>query len=397
MADDRATAARPPLGVRNRLNDPKIRGIVYQIILVLGLAAVAWWFVDNTVDNLRRANIASGFGFLEGRAGFDISETLIPFTSDSTYGRALIVGILNMLLVAAMAIVASTVVGFLVGIGRLSNNWLVARLSTGYVELFRNIPPLLIVFFWYVGVISLLPQVRQAFTLPFSVFVSNRGISMPRPVFGDAGMPALAGVGVAIVAAIVIVWVAKRRQIATGKRFPAFWTSLALLIALPTGAVWASGAGVSFDLPTLGRFRLEGGMTISPEFLSLFLSLSSYTAAYIAEIVRSGILGVAHGQTEAAHALGISPSLTTRLVVVPQALRIMIPPLTSQYLNLIKDTSMAIAVGYSDLVSVGGTIMNQTGQAIEIITIWVVVYLTVSLAASGFMNWFNRRVALEER
>lgn len=397
MADDRAIAARPQNGVRSRLNDPKIRGIVYQTILVLVLVGAVWWFVGNTVDNLRRANIASGFGFLNSRAGFDISEKLIPFSSDSTYGRALVVGILNMLLVAVMTIVASTVVGFLVGIGRLSNNWLVAKLSTGYVEFFRNIPPLLIVFFWYVGVISLLPQVRQAFSLPFSVFVSNRGISMPRPVFGEAGTPVLTGLLVAIVAGVVIAWVAKRRQIATGRRFPAFWTSVALLVALPTGAVWASGTGVTFDLPTLGRFRLEGGMTVCPEFLSLFLSLSSYTAAYIAEIVRSGILGVAHGQTEAAHALGVSPSLTTRLVVVPQALRIMIPPLTSQYLNLIKDTSMAIAVGYSDLVSVGGTIMNQTGQAIELITIWVVVYLTVSLAASGFMNWFNRRVALVER
>ncbi|NLH81366.1 MAG: ABC transporter permease subunit, partial [Phyllobacteriaceae bacterium] len=201
----------------------------------------------------------------------------------------------------------------------------------------------------------------------------------------------------AVVAGIAIVWAAKRRQIATGRRFPAYRTFAALLVALPAAAVWASGTGIVFDPPTLGRFRLEGGMTVSPEFLSLFLSLSSYTAAYIAEIVRSGILGVAVGQTEAAHALGISPGLTTRLVIVPQALRIIIPPLTSQYLNLIKDTSMAIAVGYSDLVSVGGTIMNQTGQAIEVITIWVAVYLTVSLAASGFMNWFNRRVALVER
>jgi general L-amino acid transport system permease protein len=397
MADERAIAVGTGANLRSRLNNAEIRGVVYQILLVLVLAGAVWWFVGNTVDNLRRANIASGFGFLNGRAGFDISATLIPFSSDSTYGRALVVGILNMLLVAGMAIVASTIVGFLIGIGRLSNNWLVAKLATGYVEIFRNIPPLLIVFFWYVGVISLLPQVRQALSLPLSVFISNRGISMPRPVFGAAATPALVGLVVAIVAGLAIAWFARRRQIATGQRFPAFWTAVALVVVLPVGAVWTSGASVTFDLPNLGRFRLEGGMTIGPEFLSLFLSLSSYTAAYIAEIVRSGILGVSGGQTEAAHALGISPGLTLRLVVIPQALRIMIPPLTSQYLNLIKDTSMAIAVGYSDLVSIGGTIMNQTGQAIEVITIWVVVYLSVSLAASSFMNWFNRRVALVER
>lgn len=261
----------------------------------------------------------------------------------------------------------------------------------------RNIPPLLIVFFWYVGVISVLPQVRQSLVLPFSIFVNNRGISLPKPVFGDSGGYALGGLLLAVLLGILVAWLAKRRQMATGKRYPAFWTFVALAVVLPAIGILAGGGTVSFDLPKLGRFRLEGGMTIGPEFLSLVLSLSFYTAAYIAEIVRSGIVGVAHGQTEAAHALGLAPSLTTRLVVVPQALRIIIPPLTSQYLNLMKDSSLAIAVGYAALVSIGGTIMNQTGQAIEVITIWAIVFLSLSLGASGFMNWFNRKVALVER
>ncbi|MBC8719700.1 amino acid ABC transporter permease [Ochrobactrum sp. Marseille-Q0166] len=397
MAENVITTDVGPDKKIRSINDPKFRGQLFQIAILICLLAGGYWIVANTITNLQRANIASGFGFLEGRAGFDISQALIPFSSDSTYGRALLVGFLNTLLVAATGIVAATILGFMIGIGRLSNNWLIAKLCTVYVEIFRNIPPLLIVFFWYVGVISILPQIRQSIELPFSVFINNRGISFPKPEFGGSGTLVFAALLIVIIASIALGYFSRKRQAATGKRLPVFWMSIALLIVLPTLTMLVSGGSLSFELPELGRFRLQGGVTIGPEFLSLFLSLSFYTAAYIAEIVRSGIVGVSAGQTEAAHALGLSPSLTTRLVVIPQAMRIIIPPLTSQYLNLMKDSSLAIAVGYADIVSIGGTIMNQTGQAIEVITIWAIVFVSLSLAASGFMNWFNTKVALKER
>lgn len=397
MAENVMTKDVGPDKKLRSINDPKFRGQLFQIAVLICLVAAGYWIVSNTITNLQRANIASGFGFLEGRAGFDISQALIPFSSDSTYGRALLVGFLNTLLVAATGIVAATILGFLIGIGRLSNNWLVAKLCTIYVEIFRNIPPLLIVFFWYVGVISILPQIRQSIELPFSVFINNRGISFPKPDFGGAGVWVFIAFIIAILASIAIGFYSRNKQAATGKRLPVLWITVALLIALPTLTMLVAGGALSFELPELGRFRLQGGMTVGPEFLSLFLSLSFYTAAYIAEIVRSGIVGVNKGQTEAAHALGLSPSLTTRLVVIPQAMRIIIPPLTSQYLNLMKDSSLAIAVGYADIVSIGGTIMNQTGQAIEVITIWAIVFVSLSLTASAFMNWFNTKVALKER
>ncbi|MGO1163492.1 amino acid ABC transporter permease [Brucella pseudogrignonensis] len=397
MAENVMTKDVGPDKKLRSMNDPKFRGQLFQIAVLICLVAAAYWIVSNTIANLQRANIASGFGFLEGRAGFDISQALIPFSSDSTYGRALLVGFLNTLLVAVTGIVAATILGFLIGIGRLSNNWLVAKLCTIYVEIFRNIPPLLIVFFWYVGVISILPQIRQSIELPFSVFINNRGISFPKPDFGGAGVWVFTAFIITILASIAIGFYSRNKQAATGKRLPVLWITVALLIALPTLTMLVAGGALSFELPELGRFRLQGGMTVGPEFLSLFLSLSFYTAAYIAEIVRSGIVGVNKGQTEAAHALGLSPSLTTRLVVIPQAMRIIIPPLTSQYLNLMKDSSLAIAVGYADIVSIGGTIMNQTGQAIEVITIWAIVFVSLSLTASAFMNWFNTKVALKER
>ncbi|MDT6941103.1 amino acid ABC transporter permease [Brucella pseudogrignonensis] len=397
MAENVMTKDVGPDKKLRSMNDPKFRGQLFQIAVLICLVAAAYWIVSNTIANLQRANIASGFGFLEGRAGFDISQALIPFSSDSTYGRALLVGFLNTLLVAATGIVAATILGFLIGIGRLSNNWLIAKLCTVYVEVFRNIPPLLIVFFWYVGVISILPQIRQSIELPFSVFINNRGISFPKPDFGGAGAWVFTAFIIAILASIAIGFYSRNKQAATGKRLPVLWITVALLLALPTLTMLIGGGALSFELPELGRFRLQGGMTLGPEFLSLFLSLSFYTAAYIAEIVRSGIVGISKGQTEAAHALGLSPSLTTRLVVIPQAMRIIIPPLTSQYLNLMKDSSLAIAVGYADIVSIGGTIMNQTGQAIEVITIWAIVFVSLSLTASAFMNWFNTKVALKER
>ena len=379
------------------INDPQVRGIFYQAVTIIILAALVYWIADNTVENLRRANIASGYGFLNSRAGFDVGQSLIAFTSDSSYGRALVVGFVNTLLVAITGIVTATIIGFLVGIGRLSHNWIIAKLSLTYVEVFRNIPPLLVIFFWYSGVLAILPQARDALALPFDIFVSNRGVAFPRPIFGEGAEYALLAFLVAIAASVFFARYARKRQEATGQRLPVLWTVLGLIIGLPLVTFLAVGAPLTFDLPVAGKFNLTGGSVVGPEFMSLFLALSFYTAAFIAEIVRAGIRGVSKGQTEAAHALGIRPRLTTRLVIVPQAMRIIIPPLTSQYLNLTKNSSLAVAVGYADLVAVGGTILNQTGQSIEVVSIWLIVYLSLSLATSLFMNWYNARMALVER
>ncbi|MGE6783152.1 amino acid ABC transporter permease [Ensifer adhaerens] len=382
---------------RSIINDPQVRGIFYQVITVVLLGAFVYWVADNTIENLKRANIASGYGFLNGRAGFDVGQSLIAYTSDSTYQRALVVGLLNTLLVAVCGIFTATIIGFAVGIGRLSHNWLIAKLSLAYVEIFRNIPPLLVIFFWYSGVLAVLPQPRESAALPFNMFLNNRGLAFPKPIFGDGSLYTVLAFVFAIVASFLLARYARKKQEATGQRFPVLWSSVGLIIGLPLLVFLATGSPITFDVPVAGKFNLTGGSVIGPEFLSLFLALSFYTAAFIAEIVRAGIRGVSKGQTEAAHALGVRPGLTTRLVVVPQALRIIIPPLTSQYLNLTKNSSLAVAIGYADLVAVGGTILNQTGQSIEIVTIWIIVYLSLSLTTSLFMNWFNARMALVER
>ncbi|MCV9965322.1 amino acid ABC transporter permease [Pararhizobium sp. BT-229] len=379
------------------LNDPKVRGLIYQGITLLLLVLLVYWVTTNTIENLRRANIASGYGFLNGRAGFDVGQSLIAFTSDSTYGRALVVGFLNTILVAITGIITATIIGFLVGIGRLSKNWLIAKLSMVYVEVFRNIPPLLVIFFWYSGVLAVLPQPRESVALPLDMYINNRGLAFPRPVFDSGAQFTFYALVIAVIASIVFARHASKKQMETGKRLPVLWTVLGLVIGLPLLTFFATGMPITFDVPVAGKFNLTGGSVIGPEFLSLFLALSFYTASFIAEIVRAGIRGVSHGQSEAAHALGVRPGLTTRLVVVPQAMRIIIPPLTSQYLNLTKNSSLAIAIGYADLVAVGGTILNQTGQAVEIVSIWMIVYLTLSLSTSLFMNWFNAKMALVER
>ncbi|MCC0030115.1 MAG: amino acid ABC transporter permease [Brucellaceae bacterium] len=390
--------AGPGEGARaSLLYDPKIRGIFYQVVIFIGLTAFVWWIVGNTIDNLQRQNIASGFDFLKGRAGFDVSQSLIDFTSDSSYGRAIVVGLLNTVLVAAIGIVTATVVGFLVGIGRLSHNWLIRKLCTVYVEIFRNIPPLLVIFFWYFGVLSVLPQPRESVNLPFSSFLNNRGIFLPKPIWAEGAWLIAAGLVLALVFAFFVRRWAATRQAATGQQFPVGWTTLGLVVGLPLLAFIVTGFPLSFEYPELGTFNLRGGVQIKPEFLALYLALSFYTATFIGEIVRAGILGVSKGQTEASYALGLRPGPTTRLVIVPQAMRIIIPPLTSQYLNLTKNSSLAIAIGYPDLVAIGGTVLNQTGQAIEIVAVWMVVYLGLSLGTSLFMNWFNAKMALVER
>ncbi|MGN6776105.1 amino acid ABC transporter permease [Rhizobium sp.] len=396
-----AITANSPEGERSALSaalyDPKIRGVFYQAVTIIILAAFCWFIVTNTMDNLRALNRSFGFDFLQGRAGFNLGQALIPYSSDSTNTNALLVGLLNTLLISFVGIIAATIVGFIIGIGRLSHNWLIAKLSQAYVEIFRNIPPLLVIFFWYSGVLVLLPQARDAVHLPFSSYLSNRGLAFPSPIFG-AGMWA---VGIAFLVAIAAVFFvarwAHKRQAATGQQFHTIWVSIGILIGLPLVVFLVTGMPLSFDYPIAGKFNLTGGTVTSPEFLALLLALSLYTASYIAEIVRAGIRGVPKGQSEAAGALGLRASAINRLVIIPQAMRIIIPPLTSQYLNLIKNSSLAIAIGYADVVAVGGVILNQSGRAVEIVIIWMAIYLILSIATSLFMNWFNAKMALVER
>ncbi|PSJ46900.1 amino acid ABC transporter permease [Zobellella taiwanensis] len=378
--------------------DPAKRALLFQVLLVTVVAGIIWYIVDNTLTNLSTRGITTGFGFLDDPAGFAIAQSLIPYAETDTYGRTFVVGLLNTLLVSFLGILGATILGFIIGVARLSPNWLIRKLASAYVEVFRNLPLLLQMFFWYFAVLRTLPGPRDSLNINDTLFLNVRGLYLPEPVPGEGfGL-----VWLALAAALTLsVWLLRfnrRRQEATGRRLPAWWISLGLVLILPALAFMLQGSPLSWNYPELRGFNFRGGMTIIPEFLALWLSLTIYTAAFIAEIVRSGIQAVSHGQTEAAHALGIKDSLTLRLVIIPQAMRVIIPPLTSQYLNLTKNSSLATAIGYPDLVSVfAGTTLNQTGQAIEVIAITMLVYLTISLSVSLFMNWFNSRMALVER
>ncbi|TPW32895.1 amino acid ABC transporter permease [Pararhizobium mangrovi] len=380
-------------------NDPKIRGWAYQIVLLAIVVYIVVVGLENMFANLRAAHIASGFGFLEDTAGFSVSQALIPYTQgDSTYLDVYLVGLLNTLLVSIIGIVCATILGFIVGVCRLSRNFLVRGVASVYVEVFRNIPLLLHIFIWYFGVLRLLPSPRDSVSLGVFGLLNNRGMFVPRPVFGALSwIPILAFV-VGIVASMVLLRRAKAHQMRTGERRPIGKWVAALVLGLPIVAFFIAGLPLSFDLPKLGTFRPTGGTTVLPELISLFLALASYTAAFIAEIVRAGILSVSTGQTEAAYSLGLRPRTTLRLVVIPQALRVIIPPLTSQYLNLTKNSSLAVAIAYPDLVSVfAGTALNQTGQAVEILMMTMLTYLAISLITSAGMNWYNAKMSLAER
>jgi len=378
--------------------NPKVHALFFQALLLTGVFIFFGYIFNNTVVNLESRGISTGFGFLDQEAGFGIIQSLIDYTPASSYGRTFFVGLFNTLLVSALGIVLATIVGLLVGLARLSQNWLIARLAAIYIETFRNIPLLLQILFWYFAVIQALPSPRQSLAISDFAFLNIRGVYLPEPIFE----PGFGAVFAAMTLAVVIVFVlsrwAYRRRMQTGQPFHTVWVSLAILIGLPGLAFVVMGAPLSWSLPSLQGFNFVGGVSVIPELAALLIALTIYTASSIAEIVRSGILAVSHGQTEAAYSLGLSPGMNTRLVVLPQALRVIIPPLTSQYLNLMKNSSLATAIGYPDLVNVfAGTALNQTGQAVVIIAMTMGVYLTFSLLISLFMNWYNHHSTLIER
>ncbi|GFZ58655.1 amino acid ABC transporter permease [Pseudomonas amygdali pv. morsprunorum] len=380
------------------LSDPKVRAWLFQIITVVAVIALGWFIFDNTQTNLQHRGITSGFGFLENSAGFGIAQHLIDYSEADSYARVFVIGLLNTLLVSVIGIVLATLLGFVIGVARLSPNWMISKLATVYVEVFRNIPPLLQILFWYTAVFLTLPGPRQAHGYLDMFFVSSRGLNMPRALPAEGAWAFLISIVVAAIAIVMMVRWANKRFEATGQPFHKFWVGLALLLVIPGLSMLVFGSPVHWELPQLKGFNFTGGWVLIPELISLTLALTIYTAAFIAEIVRSGIKSVSHGQTEAARSLGLRPGPTLRKVIIPQALRVIIPPLTSQFLNLAKNSSLAAAIGYPEMVSLfAGTVLNQTGQAIEVIAITMSVYLAISISISLLMNWYNKRIALIER
>jgi general L-amino acid transport system permease protein len=377
-------------------NDPRVRAVLYQLLVVVLVLLGGTVLVYNTIQNLDRLGVASGFGFLNRRSGFDIGQTLFGYTAASSFGRAFVVGFVNTIVVAAVGIVLATIIGFAIGIARLSRNWLVSTLATVYIETVRNIPVLLQLLLVYAVIINLLPQPRDSAVLLDAVLLNTGGLFVPKPL-PQPGFGVVAVIWVLALAAIpVVLKVAARRRERTGQPVHTGYWLLGILALIPL-SYFLAGRPLLLDFPVMGRFRPSGGLQVTPEFVALVLGLSIYTGAFIAEIVRSGILAVSKGQWEAAMSLGLTRGQVLRLIVVPQALRVIIPPQTSQYLNLTKNSSLAVAIGYPDFFNVAGTINNQTGQAVEVVAITMGVYLTLSLLTSTFMNWYNARIALVER
>ncbi|EHY8551428.1 amino acid ABC transporter permease [Vibrio parahaemolyticus] len=387
-----------PSGSKSLIYNPAFRSAIFQIIAIAALVFFFYTIINNALNNLDARGIATGFGFLKQEAGFGIGLTLIEYNETYSYGRTFIVGLLNTALVSVLGIILATAIGFTMGVARLSTNWLVSRLAAVYIETFRNIPLLLQIFFWYFAVLQALPSARQSLSLGEAIFLNVRGLYFPAPVFNEGSGVVIAAFVIGLIATISISIWARNKQRLTGQQTPMGRIGLGLLVGLPLLVYFVSGMPISLEYPELKGFNFKGGISIIPELAALLLALSVYTAAFIAEIVRSGINAVSHGQTEAAMSLGLPRAKTLKLVVIPQALRIIIPPLTSQYLNLTKNSSLAMAIGYPDLVSVfAGTTLNQTGQAIEIIAMTMGVYLTLSLLTTALMNLYNRKVALVER
>ena len=398
MSESQAESTRPAESQSIPFwHDPTKRALVYQAV-ALGLVLMAGYYLFAiTQANLRRQSIATGFSFISREAGFEIGEPTISYSSADTYARALVVGILNTLKVSLVGIILTIILGTLVGVARLSTNWLVSRIAAGYIEVLQNIPVLLQLFFWYAIFHDSLPGPRQSLNPLTGFFLNNRGFYFPLPV----EHPAYARMGIALVIACVAStflrrW-ARKRQEQTGQSFPVWSVSAGMVITLPLITWFISGAPTALNIPSLSGFNFEGGLSVSPEFAALLLGLVLYTSAFVAEVVRAGIQAISRGQTEAAMSIGLKPSHVLTQIILPQALRVIIPPLTSQMLNLTKNSSLAVAIGYPDLVSVANTTINQTGQAIEGVAIIMVVYLFFSLVTSAFMNWYNKKMALVER
>jgi general L-amino acid transport system permease protein len=374
--------------------DPKVLSRFCQISVLVIVVSLIWYLAGNTFENLSRQGVASGFDFWHHTAGFGINSTLIEYSESSTYSRVFYVGLLNTLLVSIVGIIIATLLGFTIGIARLSPNWLIARMATVYIETIRNIPLLLQIFFWYFGVLRALPSPSDSHRFFDAIFINIRGMQVPAPVLGEKFWAILFGVGLGIFIWILLAWWARRRLEWTGRATNNHWIGFGVTIALTILVAVVMGISVTWDMPELKGFNFKGGITIVPEFVALILALATYTAAFIAEIVRAGILSVEKGQKEAAQAIGLRPSQVLNLVVIPQALRVIIPPLTNQYLNLTKNSSLAAAIAYPDLVQTfAGTALNQIGQAVEVISITIGVYLTISLSISMLMNGYNRRTA----
>jgi len=396
-ADPRLASAGPPKRpLRLSWGDERVRGIVWQVLVVGIVLSIVWWLWSNTVHNLEVRRIATGFGFLGREAGLPIGESLIPYEPTDTYLRALTVGVLNTLKVAVIGIVLATILGTAIGIARLSNNWLLSKIAGVYIEVIRDLPLLLQLLFWYT-ILQGLPGPRQAINPIDGVFLSNRGLKLPFIEWTSAHWWALLAMVVGVALTFAYARVMRERQYQDGQPRKIWPAGIALILGVPL-AVWAAfGAPFTPDIPALRGFNFRGGITVSPEFFALLIGLVTYTAGFIAEVVRAGIQSVQHGQWEAAQALGLKRGEILRKIVLPQALRVIIPPMTSNYLNLTKNSSLAVAIGYQDIVSIANTTLNQTGQAIEGIAIIMLVYLTISLSISLFMNWYNAKIALVER
>ena len=391
-----STGRKPPEKVPFWL-DPKKRSILYQVAVLGMVGLLAYYLVSNTLINLQKQSIATGFGFLQKESSFEIGESLISYSAADSYGRALLVGVLNTLKVAFLGIILTVILGVFIGVARLSGNWLVSKLAAIYIEVMQDIPVLLQLVFWYAIFYETLPSPRQALNPMKGLFLCNRGVAFTVP----EAHPAHKYMVLAFLLGCVLVYLlrrwARKRQGKTGQPFPLFSSSIGIILGLPLVTWMVFGAPMGMDVPKLAGFNFQGGMTVSPEFIALLLGLVLYTAAFVAEVVRAGIQSVSKGQTEAAMSLGLRPAPILNLVILPQALRVILPPLTSQMLNLTKNSSLAVAIGYPDFVSVANTTINQTGQSIEGVALIMLVYLCFSLLTSAFMNWYNKKTAIVER
>lgn len=380
------------------LRNQKIRGILFQILTVIGLVAFLWYIGSNTMHNIEQRGITTGFDFLDSTSGFGISESPISYSEVDTHGRVFLVGLSNTLIISVVGIILATILGLIIGVLRLSNNWLVKKLASAYIDIFRNIPILLQILFWYNVVLKALPGPKQSIEFFETIFINNRGFIIPQPALNATTISVLLSIFIAFVGIFFLNKWANKKQEETGENFPVLFVGLGIIIALPVIAYFVSGSNFEFDYPAFKGFNFRGGKTISPEFLALTFALVIYTATFIAEAVRSGIEAVSKGQKEAAASIGLTEYQALKLVVLPQAIRIAIPPTINQYLNLIKNSSLATAIGYPEIVTVfSGTSLNQVGQAIEIISITMLVYLTISLVVSAILNWFNHKMKIKER